>query len=142
MSVSDELERLNALFMKGALSSEEYAQAKARVLGQGGAGTASQGTDDQSDSAAGGASAPDATFGARPAPGASQTPGHNGVLHRLSRSTTDRVLGGVCGGLGAHTGLPSWAWRLMFCVTAIYFGIGFLFYILMWIFIPQDSVTA
>jgi phage shock protein PspC (stress-responsive transcriptional regulator) len=64
---------------------------------------------------------------------------HENFLHRLNRSTTDRVIGGVCGGLGAHTGLPSWAWRVIFCATVLYFGIGLVFYLLLWLFIPAQS---
>lgn len=109
MTVSEELERLQALRERGALSEAEYAQAKARVLGGAPAGAAG-------------------TAGA-----------HNNFLHRLSRSATDRVVGGVCGGLGAHTGLPSWAWRVIFCATVFYFGIGLLFYLLLWIFIPAGT---
>jgi phage shock protein PspC (stress-responsive transcriptional regulator) len=116
MSVTDELERLEKLRAGGALSDAEYAQAKAHALGGGAAGGAG---------ASGGA-------------GAGGTP-HSGFLHRLTLSTTDRVIGGVCGGLGAHTGLPSWAWRVIFCATVFYFGVGLLFYILLWIFIPRDS---
>jgi phage shock protein C len=108
MTVSEELERLQALRERGALSEAEYAQAKARVLG----------------------SAP-----------ASADATHHNFLHRLNRSTTDRVIGGVCGGLGAHTGLPSWAWRVIFCATMFYFGIGLLFYLLLWIFIPAGTET-
>lgn len=67
---------------------------------------------------------------------------HSGFLHRLSLSSTDRVIGGVCGGLGAHTGLPSWAWRVIFCASVFYFGVGLLFYILLWIFIPSDRSTG
>jgi phage shock protein PspC (stress-responsive transcriptional regulator) len=131
MSVSDELERLNALFTKGALSSDEYAQAKARVLGQSADATFDAG-------ASAGASASGTGAGSGASAGATHG---TGFLHRLARSSNDRVLGGVCGGLGAHTGLPSWAWRVMFCVTAIYFGVGVLFYVLMWIFVPQDAPT-
>jgi phage shock protein PspC (stress-responsive transcriptional regulator) len=64
---------------------------------------------------------------------------HANFLHRLTLSGTDRVIGGVCGGLGAHTGLPSWAWRVIFCLGLFYFGVGLLFYILLWIFIPRES---
>jgi phage shock protein C len=103
MNVSEELERLQALRERGAISDSEFAQAKARVLGA-------------------------------YAPGAA--PSHDTFLHRLSLSSTDKVIGGVCGGLGAHTGLPSWAWRVIFCVSTFYFGIGLLFYLLLWIFIP------
>ena len=100
MNVTEELERLQALRERGAISESEFAQAKARALGAAGA------------------------------------PVHDSFLHRLTLSSTDRVIGGVCGGLGAHTGLPSWAWRVIFCISTIYFGIGLLFYLLLWIFIP------
>jgi len=106
MNVSEELERLQTLRERGAISDSEFAQAKARVLGAG-------------------------------SPGA--PPPHDTFLHRLTLSSTDRVIGGVCGGLGAHTGLPSWAWRVIFCVSVFYFGIGLLFYLLLWIFIPAGT---
>ena len=106
MNVTEELERLQALRERGAISDSEFAQAKARALGA----------------------------GATPA-----APPHDTFLHRLSLSSTDRVIGGVCGGLGAHTGLPSWAWRVIFCVSTFYFGIGLLFYLLLWIFIPAGA---
>jgi phage shock protein C len=74
--------------------------------------------------------------------GAAAAGAHSGFLYRLSRSETDRVIGGVCGGLGAHTGLPSWAWRVIFCISVFYFGIGLLFYLLLWIFIPATTAAA
>ncbi|MGH8252635.1 MAG: PspC domain-containing protein [Steroidobacteraceae bacterium] len=114
MSITDELERLEKMRASGALSEAEYAQAKAHALAGGSSATGSAGT----------SSAP-----------------HNGFLHRLTLSASDRVIGGVCGGLGAHTGLPSWAWRVIFCATVFYFGVGLLFYILLWIFIPRDGAT-
>ncbi len=64
--------------------------------------------------------------------------GHPSFLHRLARSRTDRVIGGVCGGLGKHTDLPPWAWRVIFCLVSLYFGAGLLFYILLWIFLPLE----
>ena len=45
-------------------------------------------------------------------------------LHSLARSETDRVIGGVCGGLGEHTPVPSWFWRLLFVLMLICFGSG------------------
>jgi phage shock protein PspC (stress-responsive transcriptional regulator) len=124
MSVTDELERLQALRASGALSEAEYAQAKAHALGGGGSGGSGAGGGGSGGGAAG-------------AGGAT----HSGFLHRLTLSDSDRVIGGVCGGLGAHTGLPSWAWRVIFCATVFYFGVGLLFYILLWIFIPRDGST-
>lgn len=106
MSISDELERLQSLRERGALSEEEYTRAKAQVL---------QG-----------------------APLSSTGIGQPSFLHRLARSRTDRVIGGVCGGLGKHTDLPPWAWRVIFCLISLYFGAGLLFYILLWIFLPLE----
>jgi phage shock protein C len=68
----------------------------------------------------------------------SRTGSHSALLHQLSRSSTDRMLAGICGGLGRHTDLPSWAWRIMFCLTCLYFGAGLLIYLLLWMFLPQD----
>jgi phage shock protein C len=59
-------------------------------------------------------------------------------LHQLARSRRDRFVGGVCGGLGQHTDLPSWAWRVIFCLTSLYFGVGFLIYVLLWVFLPEE----
>ena len=107
MSVSDELERLQSLRERGALTEDEYARAKAQVLQ--------------------GAPRPNSGTGSHPS-----------FLHRLVRSRTDRVIGGVCGGLGKHTDLPPWAWRVIFCLISLYFGAGVLFYILLWIFLPLE----
>ncbi len=60
-------------------------------------------------------------------------------LRRLSKSQDDKWIGGVCGGLGEHTPLPSWIWRVAFCLLFLIFGTGLLVYILLWIFMPQGS---
>jgi phage shock protein C len=67
---------------------------------------------------------------------------HTSLLHRLTRSRTDRVIGGVCGGLGRKTDLPPWAWRVIFCLVSLYFGAGVLFYVLLWIFLPLEPPAA
>ena len=72
------------------------------------------------------------------APGASAAEGARSFLQQLARSRSDRFIGGVCGGLGRHTDLPSWAWRLIFCLTLLYFGAGLLIYILLWLLLPQE----
>jgi phage shock protein PspC (stress-responsive transcriptional regulator) len=105
MGVAEELERLQALRDRGAISDEEFARAKAQVLDE-----------------------PTGSHGAAP----------RSFLHQLARSRTDRVVGGVCGGLGHSTDLPSWAWRVIFCLTLLYFGVGLLIYILLWIFLPEE----
>jgi phage shock protein C len=68
--------------------------------------------------------------------------GSDSVLRRLARSRTDRVISGVCGGLGAHTGLPSWAWRILFVASVVCFGFGILIYVLLWLFMPEEAKPA
>ena len=61
-------------------------------------------------------------------------------LQNFARSEEDSWIGGVCGGLGESTPLPSWVWRLMFVlIFAITYGMGFFIYILLWIFVPTKS---
>jgi len=59
-------------------------------------------------------------------------------LQRLSRSESDHWIGGVCGGLGKHTPMPSWIWRVIFCLLFFFAGTGLLVYILLWIFMPKE----
>ena len=53
----------------------------------------------------------------------------------LRRSSTDRMLGGVCGGLAEYTGIDVVLWRVGFVALAL-MGAGILAYILLWIVMP------
>jgi phage shock protein PspC (stress-responsive transcriptional regulator)/DNA-binding XRE family transcriptional regulator len=64
------------------------------------------------------------------------------VLQRLARSRKDRKIAGICGGLGEHSGLPSWFWRLAFIAGAFVHGAGALAYLFIWIFMPQEKGAA
>ena len=60
----------------------------------------------------------------------------------IFRNTDDKVIGGVCGGLGAYFGIdPVWL-RILF--VALFFTPlnGFLIYIVLWIVIPEAKTTA
>ena len=59
-------------------------------------------------------------------------------LQNLTKSDSDKWIGGVCGGLGESSPIPSWVWRLLFVISS-FFGPGLLFYILLWIFVPSKS---
>jgi len=109
MSLSDELSKLGELRASGALTEEEFTRAKERLLNASGAGV-----------------------GARP-----QDPAVSAV-NAFRRSRTDRVLGGVCGGMARATGVESWVWRLIFAVLFIFAGAGLLAYVLLWIFVPSE----
>lgn len=60
-------------------------------------------------------------------------------LNALHRSSHNRWIGGVCGGMAEVTGTPPWLWRLTFVALALCHGCGLLFYILMWIFLPSEE---
>ena len=58
---------------------------------------------------------------------------------RVYRSTTEKVIGGVCGGLGEYFGIdPTWV-RVLFVLTIFANGIGLLAYLIGWIVIPKQS---
>jgi phage shock protein PspC (stress-responsive transcriptional regulator) len=61
------------------------------------------------------------------------------ALNGLRRSRADCWIGGVCGGLARFTGLDSWVWRLLFTLTLLAGGIGFVLYVLLWILVPQED---
>jgi phage shock protein PspC (stress-responsive transcriptional regulator) len=60
---------------------------------------------------------------------------------RLYRDPDDRIVGGVCSGLGAYLGLDPVIVRILFILFLI-FGIGFLVYIILWIVVPEARTTA
>jgi phage shock protein C len=64
------------------------------------------------------------------------------AVNALQRSRSDRWLGGVCGGLASVTGLASWMWRLIFALLVVCGGTGVLVYLLLWIFLPQETAPA
>jgi phage shock protein C len=56
----------------------------------------------------------------------------------LRRSTDDKVIAGVCGGLGSYFGVdPVW-FRLAFVVLAVGGGSGVLLYLIAWLVIPAQ----
>ncbi len=61
---------------------------------------------------------------------------------RLYRDPGHRVLGGVCGGLGAYFNIDPVVLRIIFVVLFFINGIGFLAYIILWIAVPKAVNTA
>ena len=62
--------------------------------------------------------------------------------NRLYRSQTERMLGGVCGGLGKYFQIDITIVRLFFVAFTILGGIGPLIYIILWIVLPVEGLPA
>lgn len=62
---------------------------------------------------------------------------------RLYRDPDSKVLGGVCGGLGAYLNVDPVVFRIIFALLAIGgFGSGFLVYCILWIVTPEANSSA
>jgi len=58
---------------------------------------------------------------------------------KLTRSTTDRKIAGICGGLGEYLNVDPLVFRIIFLFLLICGGSGFILYVLMWILIPEKK---
>jgi phage shock protein PspC (stress-responsive transcriptional regulator) len=59
--------------------------------------------------------------------------------NRLYRSTTDKMLGGVCAGLGKYLRVDITIVRLFFVVLTLVGGFGPVLYIILWIVVPPEG---
>lgn len=57
---------------------------------------------------------------------------------RFYLSSTDKKLGGVCGGLAEYFSLDPLIVRLVFVALILGWGCGLLLYILLWILAPKN----
>jgi phage shock protein PspC (stress-responsive transcriptional regulator) len=56
------------------------------------------------------------------------------------RSSSDRMISGVCGGLAEEFGVPPAVVRLGFVLLTLFsFGTGLLLYIVLWVVMPEDG---
>jgi len=61
---------------------------------------------------------------------------------KLYRSRTDKVIAGVCGGLGEYFNMDSLIFRLIFLALMLAGGSGFWLYIILAIIIPKESLQG
>ncbi len=59
-----------------------------------------------------------------------------GLRPALRRSGTDRLAGGVCGGLADYSGIDSLLWRVGFVGLTVAGGSGIVVYLLLWVLMP------
>lgn len=62
------------------------------------------------------------------------------MQNQLVRSSSDRMIGGVCGGLARYFGIDSTIVRLVF-VLAVLSGLSPLIYVILWIVMPQEGAA-
>lgn len=61
-------------------------------------------------------------------------------MKRLYRSGTERILGGVCAGIGEYADVDPTVVRLVWVVlTLLSLGVGLVAYIIAWIIIPEGK---
>jgi len=62
------------------------------------------------------------------------------MAKRIYRSSKDRMLGGICGGIGEYFDVDPTIIRLIAVVVALS-GAGILAYIIAWIIIPDQPIV-
>lgn len=61
----------------------------------------------------------------------------------LVRSTTDRKIAGVCGGMAAYFNIDPTLMRILWVVVFLAgFGLGLVIYVVLWIVLPEGGTGA
>ena len=61
---------------------------------------------------------------------------------KLYRSRDERMIGGVCGGLGEFFGIDPTLIRLLFVLLTIFGGSGVLVYLVMLLIVPEEPLKG
>ncbi len=61
---------------------------------------------------------------------------------KLHRSKSDRMISGVCGGLGEYFGVDPVLFRLILVATVLLHGSGVLLYIILMIVMPEEDAVS
>ncbi len=59
----------------------------------------------------------------------------------MYRDPDDRIIAGVCSGIGAYWRIDSWVVRVIFIILSLG-GLGILIYGVLWIVLPEARTTA
>lgn len=59
---------------------------------------------------------------------------------KLTRSESDRIIAGVCGGIATYIGVDSTIVRLLFLLLAFATGIGLFLYAVLWVVMPLENL--
>ncbi len=67
---------------------------------------------------------------------------HPASPRRLTRSTSDKKLGGVAGGLAEHLAVDPTVVRVGFALSTLFGGAGVVAYLMLWALVPADVDDA
>jgi len=59
---------------------------------------------------------------------------------KIYRSRRDRMIAGICGGLGNYFQTDSTWFRILFLVLLILFGFPLFVYLIMWLIVPKEPL--
>lgn len=59
---------------------------------------------------------------------------------KLTRSESDKMIAGVCGGLATYIGVDPVIVRLLFLLLAFASGIGLFLYMVLWFVMPEENL--
>jgi phage shock protein PspC (stress-responsive transcriptional regulator) len=65
----------------------------------------------------------------------------NETVKRLYRSRKERMLGGVCAGLGEYLRVDPTLLRLLFILFTLMGGQGILAYLILWVIVPDEPIV-
>ncbi|MBR1516828.1 MAG: PspC domain-containing protein [Bacteroidales bacterium] len=63
----------------------------------------------------------------------------NQPYKRLMRASHNKVIGGVCSGLGRYFNIDPVVVRVIFAIVFLLYGFGLIAYLIMWLIIPEDN---
>jgi phage shock protein PspC (stress-responsive transcriptional regulator) len=61
---------------------------------------------------------------------------------RLYRSRTEKMVGGVCGGLAQYLDVDVTLVRALWVIVSLLAGTGLLAYVILWLIIPQEPLAG
>lgn len=64
------------------------------------------------------------------------------AYRRIYRDPDNRILGGVCSGMGAYWQIDPLIFRIIFLVAFLGLGVGLIIYLILWIVIPEAKTAA
>jgi phage shock protein C len=64
------------------------------------------------------------------------------VQHKLTKSSTNHIFSGVCGGIGEYFDIDPTIIRVIFVILALWGGLGILIYLILLIIMPEPVGTT